>query len=264
MMKQPFLAGLAGLAAAICAAGPAHAQTTAAAVGVTRAEATLGARQCAVPVRVARLDGELPRTVERLRAGGEFRIVAIGSSSTEGIGASSPDRSYPHQLQLELAKHFPASAIRVVNKGVGGEVASDMVARMQRDAVDLNPTLVIWQTGTNDAERGVPSEKFTATFNEGMAMLRRGGIDVLVVDPQYTPRVVDRGGYPVYFDLIARLSKFNGAALFRRQAVMRQWVDAGDFTFASMLASDRFHMNDRSYHCLASVLADAIAWSVRN
>ena len=39
---------------------------------------------------------------------------------------------------------------------------------------------------------------------------------------------------------------------------LRQWVDSGAFSFDTMLSADRFHMNDRSYHCLATVLADAI------
>lgn len=248
------------VAAALCFAAPAGAQQVTASVGTGAkpAEAVFGGRDCAVPARVARIAGALPRTARLLGAGQALRIVAIGSSSTEGVGASSPSLAYPAQLERELTRRFPASAISVVNKGVGGELARDMAARMERDAIAAAPDLVIWQTGTNDVERGVSAEAFSATLREGCGRLRAAKIDVLIVDPQFTPRVAERGGYPAYMDLIAALAAANGAALFRRQAVMRQWVDSGAFSFASMLADDRFHMNDRSYRCLAAVLAEAI------
>ena len=248
------------VAAALCVVAPASAQQVTAAVGAgaKSAEAMFGGRDCAVPARVARIAGSLPRASKRLHDGGRLRIVAIGSSSTEGIGATRRELAYPAQLERELARRFPASAISVINKGVGGELARDMAARMDRDAIAHKPDLVIWQTGTNDAERGIAAEAFADTMRDGLGRLRAAGIDVLIVDPQFTPRVVARGGYPAYMELIARLAEENGAALFRRQAVMRQWVDGGAFSFETMLWSDRFHMNDRSYRCLATVLADAI------
>ena len=247
-------------AAVLCLAAPARAQQVTAAVGATAkpAEAMFGGRDCAVPARIARIAGTLPRTDKQLRDRQPLTIVAIGSSSTEGIGASAPAFAYPAQLERELAKRFQASAVKVFNKGVGGELARDMVARIERDAIAEKPDLVIWQTGTNDVERGIASDAFAATMHDGLARLRAAKIDVLIVDPQFCPRVADRGGYPAYMDLIAALAEQNGAALFRRLAVMRQWVSAGAFTMDTMLAGDKFHMNDRSYQCLASVLADAI------
>lgn len=222
-----------------------------------------GQRECAVPAQVGRISGSLPRTRLRLRDQASLKIVAIGSSSTEGVGASSPSNSYPQQLERELGRHFPASAIVVLNKGIGGELAHDMVARMARDAIEHRPQLVIWQTGVNDALRGIPTEAFLAELRDGIARLRAANIDVLIVDPQYTPRVAAGGGSAVYLNLFATLNRDLGAAVFHRQAVMRHWVQGGGFTFATMLSSDSFHMNDRSYHCLALVLAEAIQRLVR-
>src|SRR5579864_6785320 len=49
----------------------------------------------------------------------ELRIVAMGSSSTQGYGASNPQFSYPSQLQIRLQEAMPGVAVRVFNKGVG-------------------------------------------------------------------------------------------------------------------------------------------------
>jgi len=193
----------------------------------------------------------------RLKNEESLRIVAIGSSSTEGIGASKPEFAYPNQLQIELSRRFPMSTIRVLNKGVGGELASDMSARLRRDAIDQRPDLVIWQTGTNDALRGVSAETFLGVLRAGIELLHAAGVDVMVVTPQYTPRIATAGTAP-YPDLFAHLSRDLGVAVFHRQAVMRAWVDSGRFSFDTMLSGDRFHMNDHSYGCLAQVMADAI------
>jgi lysophospholipase L1-like esterase len=248
---------LAGAALFFGAVPAAYAQVTAALSVERPREAMLGGRACATPSRVARLDGLPHRALMRLRNEESLRIVAIGSSSTEGIGASRPEFSYPHQLQVELSRRFPMSTIRVLNKGVGGELASHISARLQRDAIDHRPDLVIWQTGTNDALRGVTADAFLEVLRDGVARLHAAGIDVMVVTPQYTPRIAAAGKVP-YPELFANLSHDLGVAVFDRLKVMHAWVENGRFSFETMLSGDRFHMNDRSYTCLAQVLADAI------
>ncbi|MCC7045118.1 MAG: SGNH/GDSL hydrolase family protein [Alphaproteobacteria bacterium] len=248
---------LAGIAWCLGAADRAAAQVTAALSVERPREPMLGGRGCACPSRVARLDGIPPRALMRLKNEESLRIVAIGSSSTEGIGASSPDRAYPNQLQIELSRRYPMSTIRVLNKGIGGELVTDMAARLERDVIDQRPDLVIWQTGTNDALRGIAAEAFGKTLRDGIARLREAGIDVMVLTPQYTPRIAAAGVVP-YRELFDHLSRDAGVAVFHRLAVMRAWVENGRFSFDTMLAGDHFHMNDRSYACLAQVLADAI------
>ena len=269
MIVRPFfLPALAILALSGAAApiGQARAeQPVLASVTPARAvvPATMGGQDCAVATKTARLMGSLPRTAEKLRAGGELKIVAIGSSSTEGVGASEPSRAYPAQLDRELARRFPMSVVRIVNKGIGGELVRDMAKRLERDAIDQRPTLVIWQTGTNDANQGVSRQDFVAELKAGIERLHAADIDVLVLDPQYTPRVAANGG-GTYKGLFHQLPVDLQVAVFNRQDVMQAWVDSGKFTFAGMLSQDRFHMNDRSYRCLAVVLGEAIEYAARD
>ena len=94
-------------------------------VAPVRAEAP--ARSCAVPAEITRLDHPLARIAKRLASGEPVTIVAIGSSSTAGAGASSPAASYPGRLEVELKIHFPKLSIKVLNRGVNGEDARDGV-----------------------------------------------------------------------------------------------------------------------------------------
>src|SRR5215470_15444397 len=91
--------------------------------------------ECYAPPSVMALGAPLQRTGDRLLRGLPVKIVAIGSSSTAGIGASDAAHTYPQQLAAELTRRFPASAVTVLNKGISGEQTADMLARFGRDVI---------------------------------------------------------------------------------------------------------------------------------
>jgi acyl-CoA thioesterase I len=93
------------------------------------------AAKCAVQPDIARFDQRLSRVALRLSGGVPIKIVAIGSSSTAGAGASSPANTYPSRLEAELRQHFPGHPITVVNRGVNGEEATDMLARFDTSVI---------------------------------------------------------------------------------------------------------------------------------
>ena len=87
---------------------------------------------CTAPYELTRLDYTLKRTSQKIAAAQSIKIVAIGSSSTAGAGASSPEMSYPSRLQAELQALMPRVPVTVINRGVNGEEARDMLARFER------------------------------------------------------------------------------------------------------------------------------------
>src|SRR5579863_8271935 len=75
--------------------------------------------------------GRLSEVIERLAAHLPVRIIAFGSSSTAGVGASSPSASYPARLQADLTAAWPApQSVVVLNRGIGGEDADAMALRL--------------------------------------------------------------------------------------------------------------------------------------
>ncbi len=111
---------------------------------------------CVAPSDLVRLDHPLRRAGQRLAAGMPITIVAIGSSSTAGAGASSPAMNYPSRLEVELKTLFPRADINVINRGVNGETASDMLARFDEQVIAEKPDLVVWQVGSNSVLRDQP------------------------------------------------------------------------------------------------------------
>lgn len=204
----------------------------------------------------------LPRTLARISAGDPLRIVAIGSSSTAGAGASMPSRSYPARLEAELRARFPNNRIEVVNKGVNGQTVRGMLARFNDDVLSLFPDLVIWQTGTNSALRNNSPARFRVELMNGVRELKRSDLDVILMGPQYAPRFNRRPNRMEFVDAVADIAAAENIVLFPRHAIMKYWWDSKRFDFDVMLSKDGLHLNDLSYNCIAELLAEQIERSV--
>jgi lysophospholipase L1-like esterase len=218
-------------------------------------------------------DGECPKTVSALKgqellrlmddkAADGLQILAIGSSSTEGVGASSPANSYPSQLEATLRRVFPEADIAVQNAGIGGETADRTVARLEETLRVLNkPDLVIWQVGTNDAVRGGNEDEFRVLLERGVAAVRRAEAKLILLDQQFYPTIPDVERYERYVAIVGMVADQSGVGAFSRYQMMRSW-DRHPGVLTSMLSKDRFHMGDQGYRCLAQALGHGIASAV--
>ena len=163
---------------------------------------------CIIPPELAHFDLPLPRAARRMAAQQPLKIVAIGSSSTYGEGASTPEWSYPSRLRLELAYRFPALDIAVVNRGVNGDNDYDKRGRFQRDVIAEKPDVVLWQLGTNSMLHGNPLEKHIAVLRGGVNHLRKAtGADIVLIDPQYAPKVIRGTGASSIISMIAETAR---------------------------------------------------------
>jgi acyl-CoA thioesterase-1 len=220
---------------------------------------------CAAPPELLTIEPALTHFAARMERGEPLIIVAVGSSSTQGVGASDPALSYPSRLEAELRQRFPDIAVRVINRGKGGEEAPQMIARIERDVIAEHPDLVIWQLGTNAVLRHEDVADEEDIIERGLARLKESGSDVVLMDMQYAPRVIARSTYPAMERLLANLAKRERVGLFRRFALMRYWHSAAQPDApTTMIGSDGLHMTDRGYGCLAADLAEALARNWRS
>lgn len=216
------------------------------------------AQPCNAPAALTRLDHPLTRTAGRIARREPLTIVAIGSSSTAGAGASSSAASYPSRLEHELRQHFPALAIRVLNRGVNGEDAREMLARFEASVFAENPDLVLWQVGTNSLLLDRPLDPAALRIRAGVRQLKAAGYDVVLIDPQFAPKVLAKPDIENLMELYALVAKQERVDVFHRFAVMRHWREVLGLPFSVFLSPDELHMNDWSYACMAKLLAGAI------
>ncbi|MGH2341323.1 SGNH/GDSL hydrolase family protein [Segnochrobactraceae bacterium EtOH-i3] len=235
-------------------------------LALSAAGATLPARAgslspaCAVPDQLVRLDGDLDRVIARIHAArGPVRILAIGSSSTSGVGASSPAATYPAQLEEELAERIPEAKFDVENAGIAGEVIVRTAERLEQEVAADPPDLVIWQVGTNDALAGVGQDSFARVVESGLAFLEARKIDVILMDQQMFPKIEGNAAYAGFVDRVHRLASGAGVPVVQRFAAMAKWATRPKGEQVDMLWKDRFHMNDQGYACVAELVAEGLA-----
>jgi lysophospholipase L1-like esterase len=200
---------------------------------------------------------KLERIVSKLRRHETVRILAIGSSSTQGIGASSPAFSYPAQLQADLAQIWKGT-INVENAGRGGETIPQTLRRLEAALKADLPDLVIWQVGTNDAVKGSDEAVFSALLRQGIDAAQALGVEVVLVDQQYYPAIKDVSRYERFVGLVDATAASEQVPVFSRYKLMKAWGERSADVLASMLSSDGFHMGDQGYDCLAQLIADGL------
>ncbi|HEY7609158.1 MAG TPA: GDSL-type esterase/lipase family protein [Alphaproteobacteria bacterium] len=218
----------------------------------------LAATPCKAPKDLVRFGAPLTHLVEAFKKTKLIRVVAIGSSSTAGSGASSPHASFPAQLDDELERRFGGWDFKVTNLGVGGQLARGMFERMERDVIPREPHLVLWQTGVNDAIRDVGVDDYRKTLKDGVELLRKHAIDVVLIQMQFYPKSERVKGYIDYLRVMHEVAASEEIPVFRRFSIMKHFIKSGQFTAGQLLSPDLFHMNDLSYGCLAVLMADAI------
>lgn len=213
--------------------------------------------QCQVQPDIVRFERPLTNLARRLSIGRPVRIVAIGSSSTAGFGASSPRATYPSRLEAELRGHFPGRALTVLNRGVYSEELPNMIARFDTAVIAERPHLVIWQFGTNALMYDRPLNP--ALVAAGVARLRAVGADVVLMDPQYAPRVLAKPARDVLIARMAQAAKEYRVDLLHRYDMMRHWHEVEGLPFETFMTPDGLHLNDWGYACVAKSLGVAIA-----
>jgi lysophospholipase L1-like esterase len=184
------------------------------------------------------------------------RVLAIGSSSTVGVGASSPSATYVAKLETSLEGALNGMDFDVVGRGVSGEVAEGAAERMKREVEDIKPDLVVWQVGTNDAIRHVNIDSFKSCIKRTLSWLADNKIDVVLVDPQYGTVLTKDHYYEEVVQTVAQVARESRVLLVDRFEAMRELQrDRGDRFY---LSADNLHLNDRGHRCMAEQLARSI------
>src|SRR5262249_41835248 len=102
-----------------------------------------------------------------------------------------------------------------------------------------------------------------AMVRRGIAKLKAAGVDIVLMDPQYAPRVLARPLHSRFVTAVRVAASDLKVAVFNRFAVMQHWVTSGQLTMEEMVSRDQLHMNDLSYGCIARLLAEALDLATR-
>ena len=221
--------------------------------GVARAQEQ---QSCDVPDSLLSSDYTLGKVSAAVRDKRRLDVTVIGSGSSALAGRNGAAISYPARLEQALRQRLPGIEVKVTSRAKSRQTAVDMAQAFEKILLDDKPTLVIWQTGTVDAIRGVPPEEFLPTLEIGLKTLRTGGADVVLMNSQYSPRTESMIAIDVYLDNMSWVSQERGVPLFDRFAIMRYWSETGTFDFYG--ATRDITLAKRVHDCIGRALAALI------
>ncbi|GIX11658.1 hypothetical protein [Elioraea sp.] len=222
------------------------------------------ADRCAAPAEFRTAAGPLRNAAAAIAASGRLEILVLGSGSTTLGGTSAVANLYPAQMQAALAPLLAGVELRVTTRGGRGLSAADMLKLLREALRQDRPRLVIWQTGTVDAVRGLDPDVFLATIAAGAGEAAEAKADVVLMDMQFSRAGRATVNFGPYRDAMQTLAATaENVVLFRRYELMRHWAEEGRIDLERAPRADWAKEADRLHACLGKVLAATIAEGLR-
>jgi len=194
----------------------------------------------------------LPHAAQSV-ANKRLNVLVVGAGSSALPGPEGVRKAYPARLQAALKEKLPQITVNLSVEIQAKKTAEEAAGTLAKLAEAKRPTLVIWQTGTVDAMRSVDPDDFRSAVDEGVVALQNAGADVILMNPQYSPRTETMISLPPYLDNMRAVAQQHDVPLFDRFAIMHQWNDHGDFDLFSAVHGIDLAM--RVHDCLGRALS---------
>jgi GDSL-like Lipase/Acylhydrolase family len=208
-----------------------------------------------IPADLLTAEYALPQVAAAVKAG-RLTIAVLGSGSSSLPGPDGAKAAYPARLQAALAERLSGLAIKLTVAAKSGETAASMAGTLTTLLANTKPDLVIWQTGTVEAMRGIDPDVFWAALDDGLTTLQTGGADVILMNMQYSPRTEFVVAIARYVDDMQAVAQQHDVLLFNRLAIMRHWNDTGQF---DLFQGTRDNVMAKTIHdCIGRGLATLI------
>jgi hypothetical protein len=211
---------------------------------------------CLEAAPLAHAAAPLPHVAKAIEKDRRLTVVVLGTTSSLAPNPADPGTGYPARMQAALSQRLSGVAVKVINEAKPRQTAAEMAATFDRMLVDDKPDLVIWQTGTFDAIKGVDPEDYGSTLDKGIAALHDRQADVILVNMQYSPRTESMIAASAYGDHMHWVALQQDVPLFDRFAIMKEWNDLGTFDLYAN-AKDAVTA-ERVHDCLGRLLAQLV------
>jgi hypothetical protein len=135
-----------------------------------------------------------------------------------------------------------------------------MVKGLEQALHAAKPSVLVWQTGTNDAVAGVDPDAFNTALERGISLAQARGADVVLMNMQYSPRTESMIALGAYADVMRSVAVHREIPLFDRFSLMKTWSELG--IFALRASANKLDTAQRVHDCIGRLLADLIVEAV--
>lgn len=211
---------------------------------------------CEVPDSILTIDASLPRVQERLKRGQGLPILVLNTATPR------PDRaaaSYPAVMEQALAARLPDRKVSVSVRGAPGATAQEMLPVMANTLAAQPASLLVWQVGTVDAMRNISPDSFGAALASGIALAHQRGVDVIVMDMQYSPQTTQLITFQPYLDYVEWVTQNNEVFHFPRYGMMRHWYEEGRVDYDPNPKEAKMQDFTFVHRCIGRHLADSVS-----
>ena len=215
-------------------------------------------RDCQAGGTATATESSLPHVAAALAKNKRIKILAIGASASAGRGVQHG--GYTGEARQILRQAIKGLDVVMINRGVSGELASQAAARIKNEVALVEPDLVLWQVGTNDALAYVPLDELEETVVDTLKWLREHDVDTVLVGLQYVDRMEQNEHYHKVRELLRKIAAQQNVMIVRRyeaQKLLSQAAGSGGGLFP-----DEFQRTEEGYTCLAEYMARAITLGI--
>ncbi len=126
-----------------------------------------------------------------------MKIVFIGDSITDcerdRTDENSLGNGFVKILSDKLRPIYPDMDIQLINKGISGNEVCDVLARVNKDVIDLKPDTAVVMIGINNVlhqykyGKQLDLKQFERDFTELLGKIKDAGITLIVLEPFLMP-----------------------------------------------------------------------------
>lgn len=209
------------------------------------------------------------------------KLVMIGDSITDAGRKDAGEglfeaigHGYVMMVDALLGAFYPQLSVRVINQGKSGNTTRDLLARWQKDVLELKPDWLSVMIGTNDVwrqfdvprmpERAVPLEEYERNLTD-LVTQARGAVKsgIILMTPFYlepNKRDAMRAQMDRYGEAVKRVAAQQRTHFVDTQAACDRVLQT---YYPATLAWDRVHPNHIGTAVLARAFLDAVGFQWR-
>ncbi|HET6249905.1 MAG TPA: GDSL-type esterase/lipase family protein [Tepidisphaeraceae bacterium] len=179
------------------------------------------------------------------------RTVFLGDSITDG-------NTYP-QLVRDAFAQAKLPKMIAINAGIGGDTAAGMLARLDRDVLVHQPTLVTFSAGANDALHGVTPEAYERDVRAIVRRMKKEKVTLILLTPNVLgpkQQAKGRANLDAYETILRKIAKEDGLRIAEVNRRQKQDAAAG----RGQLAPDDLHPNWNGQTMIARAVLDAMGY----
>jgi hypothetical protein len=198
-----------------------------------------------------------------IKAGGPVGVLAVGSATTVGQDEKAEGVSFPYHMIEALHAALPNVDFELTVKGGRGMTAQQMLPLLDAQVAAHAYPLVLWQTGTVEAVRGLRPDSLHAALEAGVLHIRARGGDTVLIDPNYSRALRANIEIDPYIQVLHQVAGLPGVVLFPRYDLTRSWVQQGELDVEGAPKAERVAAVDALHRCVGEALAGFVLKGLR-